>query len=539
MAASYLDWEVRTTGHDLNCSGFNPNRDTVNGVDYTQQDAAEITSLNWTVDGTNNTWIRSQALTDWVNGGKTLASLKGNHIHIAGLPIGGTVLFSWVASTGKPGAYYLQASGGGNPSWPTKPARFWINKTFTLENTSLPSGSNTWAWGDWDSLGYSTIYVRLGAENDASPATKNRDDIIADGKTWTRGAYEIVNVGTDANGPYLVLDRSPAAVSSTDGYGRIGGAMASPGGVSSVFIFYTTVRIFIKSGNYYITSGTNNVPGGGVATVGNGFGVIMIGYDIVRGQRPDSFPVFYVSTDCYMYTQSVWLEYTASQNATLWMNGYETGATDCRFTKRGDFALTVSAGIMFVCYFDNVTLILGTPTTLIGCYLKTCTLNAVNYSYGLLYCILDGCNSLPLSRGARVCGCVIANVSTCTIATHSYYLILFSDCIFYNIGTLTCSYSASPSAGISGTNYKYAVTTDNSSLNLTSLPANPFRDPTNGDFRLADNEAGRMLKQAGFGIPGPQGAPPMKFDVGAVQNSFYDIASGSGAFVLPPRTIGA
>jgi len=41
-----------------------------------------------------------------------------------------------------------------------------------------------------------------------------------------------------------------------------------------------------------------------------------------------------------------------------------------------------------------------------------------------------------------------------------------------------------------------------------------------------------MLKQAGFRIPGPQGAPEMKFDAGAVQNSFYDIASGGRNFFM-------
>ena len=145
---AYLDWEVRTTGHDLNCSGFNPNRDPTNGVDYTQQDNAEITSLNWVVDNTNNTWIRSTELTNWVNSGKTLASLKGNHIHIAGKAIGGNTLFQWNASTAVPGAYYLQALGGGNPNWTTKPTIFWMNKTCVLEKTSLPAGANRWNYGD-------------------------------------------------------------------------------------------------------------------------------------------------------------------------------------------------------------------------------------------------------------------------------------------------------------------------------------------------------------------------------------------------------
>jgi len=201
---AYLDWEVRTTGHDLNCSGFNPNRDTTYGVDYTQQDSAEITSLNWVVDSSSNTRIRSTALTDWVNSGGTLASLKGNHIHIAGKAIGGNTLFQWVASTAVSGAYYLQALGGGNPNWTTKPTRFWMNKVFVLENTSLPSGTDSWTYGDKDSLGYSTIYVRFGAESDANPNSKVQDDIIADGRKFSGNAFYFAGTSAYHHGTILV-----------------------------------------------------------------------------------------------------------------------------------------------------------------------------------------------------------------------------------------------------------------------------------------------------------------------------------------------
>lgn len=509
---AYLDWEVRTTGHDLNCSGFNPNRDPTNGVDYTQQDNAEIISRNWTVDATNNTWIRSTELTNWVNSGKVLASLKGNHIHIAGKAIGGNTLFQWVASTAVPGAYYLQALGGGNPNWTTKPTRFWMNKVFVLENTSLPSGTDSWTYGDKDSLGYSTIYVRFGAENDADPNAKAQDDIIADGQTWTRGAYEVVNVGTDGNGPYLVLDRSPAAASSTAGYGRIGGAMASSGGVAGLS---SNQIVVMRPGIYYVrrTTSFNSTP----ESIGNAVRIIN------RGNQSD---VEIIAT------------YTGGQNDSIGstiincvVNSLECNNTTfilCKINRGG-----LRNGILIACHVTG-TKLYDTSSTAIFSYLYN-TPGWYNTTFGTIaFSIVHG-------RGVEIIPSRIVNsvLYGCTSNPLLRSSCLCDSCVFINNSGQIFSSSVSPHGS---NNFGYGNTlgigVSNPDFSYTDLPGNPFRDPDNGDFRLADNEAGRMLKQAGFQIPGPQGAPPMKFDVGAVQNSFYDIASG-GVFVLPPRTIGA
>ena len=515
---NYLDWEVRTTGHDLNCSGFNPNRDPTNGVDYTQQDNAEITSLNWVVDNTNNTWIRSTELTNWVNSGKTLASLKGNHIHIAGKAIGGNTLFQWNASTAVPGAYYLQALGGGNPNWTTKPTIFWMNKTFVLENTSLPAGANSWTYGDKDSLGYSTIYVRFGAESDANPNSKAQDDIIADGQTWTRGAYEITNVGTDGNGPYLVLDRSPGAAGSTAGYGRIGGAVSSIrivralGGSSQI--------AWVRPGTYTLHRYRFD-------------SLLVKGYDGVKNKRPSTLPIFIPEYHDYDYCglvlffiklysptsklmqRRVYLYYCECENVGI-HNGH---AYACYMKNSGigystyDFCFIDGYYQEWGSFFSKFT-IFKNPSSMGGWY-----------GYGLENCIVYGCQSHGWSATRQS-----------TSAT------ILRNNIFVNCSGYAVYKTVNDNVQIFQNNYYYACanggTNRPSEVEVILLPGNPFRDPDNGDFRLADNEAGRMLKQAGFQIPGPQGAPPMKFDVGAVQNSFYDIASG-GAFVLPPRIIGA
>ena len=68
-------WEVRTTGNSANGAGFNASRDAVNGVDYSQQDTAQLslTDLAMTTGGTTLTST---------TGGFTHA-MEGNLIYIA------------------------------------------------------------------------------------------------------------------------------------------------------------------------------------------------------------------------------------------------------------------------------------------------------------------------------------------------------------------------------------------------------------------------------------------------------------------------
>ncbi len=68
-------WEVRTTGNSANGGGFNPSRDAVNGVDYSQQDAAQLSLTDIYYTGASN-FIKSDT------GGFTHA-MEGNLIYIA------------------------------------------------------------------------------------------------------------------------------------------------------------------------------------------------------------------------------------------------------------------------------------------------------------------------------------------------------------------------------------------------------------------------------------------------------------------------
>lgn len=70
-------WEMRTTGAATNGGGFNASRDAVNGVDYSQQDAAQLALTDIVVHNGDNTIVHS------TTGGFTHA-MEGNVIYISG-----------------------------------------------------------------------------------------------------------------------------------------------------------------------------------------------------------------------------------------------------------------------------------------------------------------------------------------------------------------------------------------------------------------------------------------------------------------------
>jgi len=67
-------WEVRTTGNALNGGGFNPSRDAVNGVDYSQQDTAQLAPTDLYRVAANSLYSDSFTFTH---------AMEGNIIYIA------------------------------------------------------------------------------------------------------------------------------------------------------------------------------------------------------------------------------------------------------------------------------------------------------------------------------------------------------------------------------------------------------------------------------------------------------------------------
>lgn len=75
--------------------------------------------------------------------------------------------FQWTASGSGTDEYYLQASGGGNPntvlSGLVEPANVQASGTALSAGTAGSLALSSWDWADNDTLGYSTVYVRLGS----------------------------------------------------------------------------------------------------------------------------------------------------------------------------------------------------------------------------------------------------------------------------------------------------------------------------------------------------------------------------------------
>jgi len=129
----------------------------------------------------------------WVRSGHSV--VEDNFAYWSAMPVGsGTKLitigatgfslrsatFEWVASGSGTDTYYLVKAGGGNPYVP-RPATLWANgDSATTARTKItfrtaatnPLGTllaNNWGYGDNDSLGFNTVYVRLsdGADPDS------------------------------------------------------------------------------------------------------------------------------------------------------------------------------------------------------------------------------------------------------------------------------------------------------------------------------------------------------------------------------------
>jgi hypothetical protein len=241
--------------------------------------------------------------------------------------------YKWTASGSGTNEYYCELVAGGDPGL-TRPYSCYTDNNYNLATAgtlgALAAGQ--WAWGDNDSLGYSTVYVRLADGTD--PDTKRAYDwigisksggldysqqdsphlVITDlvigadnttvtsaltpfdaydannglkivsGLNFTVGWYEVISVAAGV----ATLDRACGTATSTGGVANLGGA----GGVPTDAFFDPNdatkhyqpgQRIFMKAGTYTFTGtvdqqtaddGTSNLP------------IWIIGYNTIRGDDP-------------------------------------------------------------------------------------------------------------------------------------------------------------------------------------------------------------------------------------------------------------
>lgn len=74
--------------------------------------------------------------------------------------------FSWTASGSGTNEYYLRTAANGNPGFVAQPDKVYINGSEATEGTVGSLTAGQWDYGDNDTLGYSTIYVRLSGGGD-------------------------------------------------------------------------------------------------------------------------------------------------------------------------------------------------------------------------------------------------------------------------------------------------------------------------------------------------------------------------------------
>lgn len=83
-----------------------------------------------------------------------------------------TAAWSWTASGSGTNEYYLRTAANGNPGFVSQPTTVYINGSAATEGTAGALTAGQFDYADNDTLGYSTIYVRLsgGGDPDAQDA---------------------------------------------------------------------------------------------------------------------------------------------------------------------------------------------------------------------------------------------------------------------------------------------------------------------------------------------------------------------------------
>lgn len=194
--------------------------------------------------------------------------------------------YSWTASGSGTNEYYLRTSGNANPNIGGQPGTVYINGTSQAEGTVGSLANLGWDYADNDTLGYSTIYIRLNAGDpdsqaldyvqfQAIPVATDDVRIPADSGTITSGlnqsAVAIVdfiveqgyneNIGSSTE--YLRIDPDKFEFSATDGTAYI-----DLGTASSIApqIYSTGQPVTGERGLYLLGSsiGVLNVAGGHV-----------------------------------------------------------------------------------------------------------------------------------------------------------------------------------------------------------------------------------------------------------------------------------
>lgn len=132
--------------------------------------------------------------------------------------------YAWTASGSGTNEYYLRTAANGNPGFQAQPNNVYINGANATEGTAGSLTAGQWDYADNDTLGYSTIYVRLSDGTD--PDTKT-NGYVAFYQTPRATEHVRFPYGAGDATTAAGLDQSSTAIGDLvfDGYsGTIGAA---------------------------------------------------------------------------------------------------------------------------------------------------------------------------------------------------------------------------------------------------------------------------------------------------------------------------
>jgi len=342
-------------------------------------------------------WIAAMALSLLLLAGSTLGAINAGcvwEVRTTGVQTNGggfvwtslvSASYQWTASAHGTNEYYCQAAAGGDPSLTASGSVCTDgNYNIATEGTAGSLTAGQYDWADNDTLGYTTLYVRLanGLDPDtmgnrgkpeyvsygaggtdysqqANAQMSATDICIVRGDTtqvyrsgatkWaqdydnnilhltvggTVGWYHITSV--DANDD-AVLDRAAGVAGTTGITGAVGGAFLLGGSLDNDF-FATNQKVagnvvWVASGSYTLGESITGISGGGETTNP----VRIIGYNASRGVLPLGTDRPAISNGAYTIGETNWTDYRNLQ-----------------FTGTGSYVLSV-AGSIFNCKITNTS----------------------------------------------------------------------------------------------------------------------------------------------------------------------------------------
>ena len=368
---------------------------------------------------------------------------------------------------------------------------------------------------------------------------------INSGTGWTTGLYEVVSV----TGSTATLDRSPAAVDSTDGTGKLGGAIATPGLAFGSIIAGNTVWLKYSASTYNITSSTANVSGGRLSTNVGGQSrtqpFIFQGYDVTRGDltsnRPtikaavNSIIMLVINGDMTRVSNIIFDRGTATGIDCVDVNG--TGVTVFRCRAKADnlYGFLGTDGVCFIgCEAVNGTASYGFNLSTSNALFCVCKgwngIGGFSNGRSALYCVAtgitgDGFNMTNGDNGTTWLGNVAYNNtgSGFNFNNGTGGAVAVVNCIAYgHTGVSQSGFTGfghwlfNCAAGNNSTNFASSFIGPVGNITLT---ANPFTNAASDDDSLNNTAGGGALcRAAGYATLPPIISTTSAPDVGVSQH---------------------